>query len=220
MTISSFDDLLQAARSQSTSQRTPQTTPYVTSRATTRPIMLPGHSAPAAGFEAPFEMLATCHERIGRMLRLQAKLQQHLQDKGCDEPARQAARDVMRYFDLAAPLHHQDEELHVFAPLLAGPDAALRALATRLTQDHRLMDIAWPQARLTLAAIADSPDASMLPLSAAQTAALDQFAALNQQHLVSEDSIAYPAAQAALSAAALHTMSEDMMQRRGVEQAK
>lgn len=33
----------------------------------------------------------------------------------------------MRYFGLAAPLHHQDEELHLFPPLLAGPDAALRA---------------------------------------------------------------------------------------------
>ena len=42
-----------------------------------RPAMLPGHSAPAAGFEEPFEMLATCHERVERMLALQVKLQQH-----------------------------------------------------------------------------------------------------------------------------------------------
>jgi Hemerythrin HHE cation binding domain len=67
-------------------------------------------------------MLATCHERVRRMLTLQAKLQQQLLDQGCDEPARQAARDVMRYFDIAAPLHHQDEELHVFPPLAAGPE--------------------------------------------------------------------------------------------------
>ena len=32
----------------------------------------------------------------------------------------------MRYVDLAAPLHHQDEELHVFPLLLAGPGAAVR----------------------------------------------------------------------------------------------
>ncbi|WP_332258693.1 hemerythrin domain-containing protein [Polaromonas glacialis] len=93
-------------------------------RPTTHPVLMPGHRAPAAGFEAPFEMLATCHDRVERMLALQKKLQQHLLDKGCDAPARQAARDVMRYFDLAAPLRHQDEELHVFPPLLAGPDAA------------------------------------------------------------------------------------------------
>ena len=178
------------------------------SRPTTRPVSLPGHSAPAAGFEAPFEMLATCHDRVKRMLRLQAKLQQHLQDKGCDEAARQAARDVMRYFDLAAPLHHQDEELHVFPDLLAGPDAALRALVQRLMQDHRQMEIAWLDARRTLMA------------TPAQTGALNQFAALYRQHLDDEDNTAYPAAQATLSPAALEAMSEDMMQRRGVAPKK
>ena len=177
---------------------------------------MPGHRAPAAGFEAPFEMLATCHDRVERMLALQKKLQQHLLAKGCDEPARQAARDVMRYFDLAAPLHHQDEELHVFPPLLAGPDAALRELVQRLTQDHRRMEAAWVGARCTLQAVADSLDSACLTLTPDQTAALDQFAALYRQHLDDENGIAYPAAEASLSPAALEAMSEDMMQRRGV----
>lgn len=183
---------------------------------TTRPVLLPGHSAPAAGFEEPFEMLATCHERVERMLALTARLQQHLLEKGCDEPARQAARDVMRYFDLAAPLHHQDEELHVFPPLLAGPDAALRALVERLAQDHRQMEVDWAEARRTLQAVADSPAMGWTPLTAAQTAALTQFAALYRQHLDDENNQAYPAARASLSPQAVEAMSEDMMQRRGV----
>lgn len=187
-----------------------------TTRPTTRPVMLPGHSAPAAGFEAPFEMLATCHDRVERMLALTARLQQHLLETGCDEPARQAARDVMRYFDLAAPLHHQDEERHVFPPLLAGPDAALRALVERLAQDHRQMEVDWAEARRTLLAVADSPAAGWTPLTAAQTSALCRFAARYRQHLDDEDTLAYPAAQAALSTPAIQAMSEDMMQRRGV----
>lgn len=181
-----------------------------------RPVMLPGHSAPAAGFEEPFEMLATCHERVERMLALQAKLQQHLLDKGCDTSARQAARDVMRYFDLAAPLHHQDEELHVFPALLSGPDTALHALVARLIQNHRDMEVAWAQARRVLLAIADSLESSWTPLTPGQTAALTAFAALYRQHLDDEDRVAYPAAQAALSPDAVLAMSEDMMQRRGV----
>lgn len=184
---------------------------------TTRPVSLPGHRPLAAGLEAPFEMLAACHERVERMLALQARLQQHLLDSGCDEPARQAARDVMRYFDLAAPLHHQDEELHVFPPLLAGADAALCALAARLIQDHRQMEAAWVQARRVLQAIADSrPDAGWSALTPAQTDALNQFAALYQQHLADENGVAYPAAQAVLPPEAVQIMSEDMMQRRGV----
>jgi len=178
--------------------------------------MLPGHSAPAAGFEAPFEMLATCHDRVERMLVLTARLQQHLLEKGCDEQARQAARDVMRYFDLAAPLHHQDEELHVFPPLLAGADAALRALVQRLVQHHRQMEVDWVEVRRTLQAVADSPASGWTPLTAVQTAALTQFAALYRQHLDDENTLAYPAAQATLSPQAIQAMSEDMMQRRGV----
>lgn len=191
-----------------------------TGRPTSRPVMMPGHSAPAAGFEEPFEMLATCHDRVERMLALQVKLCQHLLDKGCDDPVRQAARDVMRYFDIAAPLHHQDEELHVFPPLLAGPDAALRELVQRLMQDHRQMEAAWAHARRTLQAVADGALESWVPLDAAQLDALAQFAGLYRRHLDDENTIAYPAAQATLSPQAVQAMSEDMMQRRGVAPLK
>ena len=189
-------------------------------RSTGRPVMLPGHSAPAAGFEEPFEMLATCHERVERMLALQARLCQHLLDKGCDDQARRAARDVMRYFDIAAPLHHQDEELHVFPPLLAGFDAALREMAGRLMQDHRQMDAAWANARRTLQAVADGAAESWKPLEPAQLDALAHFAALYRRHLDDENTLAYPAAHASLSPQAVQAMSEDMMQRRGVAPLK
>lgn len=181
---------------------------------------LPGFRAPGAGFEAPFEMLGACHERVERMLALLARLQQHLLAQGCNDAARQAARDVMRYFDLAAPLHHQDEEIHVFPPLLAGPDAALRALVQRLLQDHREMEVAWPLARSVLQAISDSPAADWMPLEPAGTEALNRFAALYVRHLADEDDLAYPAAQAVLTADALQAMSQDMMQRRGVPARK
>lgn len=187
-----------------------------TVRRTTRAASLPGFHAPGAGFEAPFEMLAACHERVERMLALMARLQQHLLDHGCDDAARQAARDVMRYFDIAAPLHHQDEEFHVFPPLLAGPDDQLRGLVQRLMQDHRQMETTWVPARLALQAVAESPAGGWTPLAPGQTEALDRFAALYQRHLEDEDRMVYPAAQATLSPGALQAMSEDMMQRRGV----
>lgn len=188
-------------------------------RRTARAGTLPGHRAPAAGFEAPFEMLAACHERVARMLALIGRLQQHLREHGCDDSARQAARDVMRYFDLAAPQHHLDEELHVFPPLLAGPDAGLRALVQRLLQDHRDMEAAWPAARCVLKAVAKSPAADWTPLGPPQTEALNRFAALYGRHLADEDHLAYPAAQALLAADALQAMGRDMMQRRGVPDA-
>ncbi|MDR7305989.1 hemerythrin domain-containing protein [Rhodoferax saidenbachensis] len=179
------------------------------------PLPLIAHPAPQAGFEAPFEMLAACHERVHRSLALLQRLQQHLVDMGCDDNARQAARDVLRYFDIAAPLHHQDEELHVFPPLLLGADVALRAQVRQLMQDHRDMEAAWAAARQVLLAIAGH-NAGPLALTPAQTAALDQFAALYGQHMVHEDGLVYPAAQAVLSVPALQAMAQDMMARRGV----
>ena len=164
--------------------------------------------------EAPFEMLAACHERVARMLALLVRLQQHLLENGLDDSARQAARDVMRYFDLAAPLHHQDEELHVFPPLLAGSDAGLRVLVQRLVQDHRDMEVAWPPARSVLRAIAESPAAGSPPLGPIETSALGRFVVLYGRHLADEDHLAYPAAQALLSGDALQVMSQDMVKRR------
>jgi len=117
----------------------------------------PGSRAAASGFaEAPFEMLSTCHERVHRMLRLLGRLREHLASHGHDEQAAQAARDVMRYFDLAAPLHHQDEELHVFPVLLVQGDAAVQSVVRRLQQDHLAMEQAWPRARALLQAVADA----------------------------------------------------------------
>lgn len=173
---------------------------------------VPGVASPGAGFEQPFEMLAACHERVERMLDLLVKLRRHLQAHGADEQARQAARDVMRYFDLAAPLHHQDEEIHVFPVLMARGDAALSALVQRLLRDHRDMESAWTRVRAVLDAVAGGLDA----LDDRQVSALDDFAALYARHLRDEDSTAYPGAMALIAPDALHTMAEDMMVRRGV----
>ena len=180
-------------------------------------VALPGHHAPAAGFEAPFDMLTACHERVERSLALMVRLQQHLLEHGADESARQAARDVMRYFDLAAPLHHQDEELHVFPPLMAGSNPEIRQVVDRLMNDHRQMETAWSAARIVLAGVAESSLPAWLPFTPEQTQALDHFASLYNRHIEDEERLIYPSAQAGLSVSALQAMSEDMMARRGVK---
>jgi hemerythrin-like domain-containing protein len=184
--------------------------------AQTHGIGLPGHRAPAVGLEAPFEMLVACHERVQRSLDLMARLQQYLVDKGVDDGARNAARDVMRYFDLAAPLHHQDEELHVFPPLLAGADEGMKTLVRKLMADHRQMEQAWEQARIVLHGIVDASASTDLVLAPIQTDHLNHFASLYWQHIHDEEQIVYPAAQAVAMPAVLHAMSQDMMRRRGV----
>jgi len=178
-------------------------------------VALPGLRTPAVGLDAPFEMLVACHERVQRSLDLLRRLRQHLIDHGASDDTAQAARDVLRYFDLAAPLHHQDEELHVFPPLLRNADANLHAVVRRLQQDHCTMEERWAAARVVLLAIAAPAVSRGAPLNVGQNATLNYFAALYEQHIVDEEALVYPAAQATLGAAEVAAMSADMAQRRG-----
>ncbi len=196
---------------------TPASRASASATARPMPISLPGHRAPGAGFEEPFELLTACHERVHRMLDLLQRLQDHLANKGHDDSAAQAAADVMRYFNQAAPLHHQDEELHVFPPLLAAPDAhGLHAVVRRLQHDHIGMEARWPLARAVLQRIHQPGDGPWQSLSTSDTAALAAFAQPYRAHIEAEEQLVYPAAQAQLSPEHHHTMGTEMMARRGV----
>jgi hemerythrin-like domain-containing protein len=168
---------------------------------------------PGAGFDAPFEMLGACHERVRRMLRLLARLQAHLATHGADAQAQQAARDVMRYFDLAAPAHHEDEERHVFPALLSADAARWTAVVARLRDDHARMAALWPEVRTALAAV---EQARWDEQAQASAQAWRTFGALYEAHLQAEDALAFPAAQALLDAPARAAMGREMARRRGV----
>lgn len=162
-------------------------------------------------FDQPFDMLAACHDRLLRMLALLQRLQPHLRQHGADAQARQAAGDVVRYFDEAAPRHHRDEELHIFPPLLARGDPLEAEMIGRLLQDHRAMETGWTTARGVLVAVADG---TLHALTPAHEAALQGFAVLHADHLQAEDTLAYPAARALLDAPTLAAMGAEMAARR------
>ena len=173
---------------------------------------LPGFDSPAVGFEQPFEMLEACHERVRRSLVLLERLIGHVEAHGHDARSRSAAADVLRYFDLAAPLHHQDEERHVFALLEHCGDAALEASTAGLRSDHARMEALWALLRVALGAWAmpgAREAASALPRQQAQ-----EFGALYARHLRTEETLVFPAARSRIDAARLAQMSADMQGRR------
>ena len=173
---------------------------------------LPGFNTPAVGFEQPFAMLEACHERVQRTLGLLARLRVHVHDNGVDDNARQAAGDVLRYFDIAAPLHHEDEELHVFPLLRAQASPDVQTLVQRLQQDHLAMTADWAAARVPLLALAES---AVAPFTPGDEAALDRFAQRYADHIAAEEGTAYPAALALLGPATLVAMGQEMAARRG-----
>jgi hemerythrin-like domain-containing protein len=165
------------------------------------------HAAPSAGFDEPFEMLAACHERVERMLRLLARLEAHLASEGADLQARLAARNLMRYFDHAAEQHHEDEERHVLPRLR---ERGQGALADRLLADHAAMAESWARLRRTLHLLAEQ--------GVAPSPALDGsgFAARYREHIRIEEEQAFPAAVASLDLAQRAAMGREMAARRGL----
>jgi hemerythrin-like domain-containing protein len=174
----------------------------------TSPITL--HPGPGAGFDEPFEMLLACHQRVERMLGLLERLAEHLPRAGADLPARQAAQDVMRYFDTAGPAHHEDEERHVFPVLQRAGETAL---VQRLQQDHVSMAAAWARLRTDLQAVAGG---EAIAVDAARDARWRDFATLYRAHIEAEEAQAYPGVRPRLDAAAERAMGSEMAQRRGV----
>jgi pyridoxamine 5'-phosphate oxidase len=119
------------------------------------------HALPdsAPGFDQPIAVLKHCHDRIRKQLATLEKLVPHLVLHGADEQARQAAAAVIKYFEKAAHLHHEDEETDLIPMLLAtalGDDAALlAAMVPGLMDEHRQMDAMWQGLHEQLKAIAD-----------------------------------------------------------------
>ena len=169
------------------------------------------HAAPGAGFDEPFAMLAACHERVERMLQLLERLAEHLPTHGCDRQAADAARDVMRYFDLAAPAHHEDEERHVLPALRAAGDDAF---AAQLQQEHRELQRRWVELRASLVLVQQG--AWCAAATGTGFADWKAFAVLYRAHAAAEEALAFPLVQAATDAPAQRAMGEEMAHRRGV----
>lgn len=163
------------------------------------------HDGPAVGFDQPFDMLAACHDRVRRSLNLLQRLRAHVQRHGVDGQARDAAADVLRYFDRAGPAHHEDEERHVLPRLRA---AGLATLAERLHVEHAEMAALWAALREPLLAWARGEAAAL------DEAAAERYAALYAAHLALEDEQAFAAARAGLDDAALAAMGAEMAGRR------
>jgi len=177
-------------------------------------INIPGHAAPAVGFEAPLEMLSACHHRVERQCETLRRLVAHVASHGPDDDARVAAAAVMRYFDTAARDHHADEETDLFPALvesMAGSDAVcIRELVDSLTLDHRALEAHWRQLRVKLQAIAAGDAASLASDD------IEPLITLYERHIEREEKELLPMAARLLSDDALDAVGRAMRERRGI----
>jgi hemerythrin-like domain-containing protein len=167
--------------------------------------------ATAPGFDDPLGMLRACHVRIERQLATLARLQRHLPEHGCDKDARAAARGILRYFDTAAPHHHEDEETSVFPRLRNALPGRADALIADLAREHQALAANWRHLRPLLASIAAGARAN---LSAKQVAAV---CSAYEAHIVKEEEELIPLAARAFAASELAEIGREMAARRGID---
>ena len=169
----------------------------------------------APGFDQPIAVLKHCHGRIRKQLATLERLLAHLPEHGADEQARQAAAAVLKYFEKAAHLHHDDEEQDLIPMLRAvaqGEDAAtLQALAPTILQDHKEMDAIWQDLHEQLTAIAEG-SASTLSSSNVQ-----RFVQRYTAHMEREESTMAPMAMRLFSSEQMARLGAAMGRRRGIE---
>jgi pyridoxamine 5'-phosphate oxidase len=169
------------------------------------------------GFDQPIAVLKHCHGRIRKQLATMEKLLSHLPEHGADQQARQAAAGVLKYFDQACPLHHEDEEQDLIPMLRAvaqGEDAAtLQALAPVILQDHRDMDALWQDLHEQLAAVADGSAATL------SASSVQRFAQRYLAHMEREEGALAPMALRLFDARQMAQLGAAMQQRRGIAPA-
>jgi hemerythrin-like domain-containing protein len=175
----------------------------------------PGQQGAAASWEQPFDMLRACHGRVHRMLALLGKLQAHVVVHGVDAQATQAAQDVMRCFDLAAPLHHQDEELHIFPAAHRSGDPRAIAAVIRLGVEHQTMEADWMQLRAELQTLLAEIAPTPLPPAWQTDQLVQTFCARYAEHIRIEEQIVYPCVERILTPHDAQTMGREMAARRG-----
>lgn len=153
-------------------------------------------------------MLQACHEKVRHFARLAPKVAAHVAQHGADQQARDAAQAIMRYFDLAAPLHHQDEEEDLFPALKALGDPLLNTALDTLTDEHEQLAGIWRITREWLTQI-ETGHITSTP------AAVHIFAQAYPDHADREEREVYPHAKR-LPEALLREIGTKMVQRRHI----
>ena len=179
-------------------------------------IAFPGFHSPAAGFEAPLEMLSACHGRVESQCQTLQRLVPHLAAHGPDQAARETAQNVMRYFDTSARHHHADEEEDLFPLLLRSAPAALlaplRELVAVLLAQHRELEQSWGALRLQLEQVARGT------VRALKSEEVERMAGLYRSHIAREEAELLPLAARILDVAALDSVGRAMRLRRGIKE--
>lgn len=162
---------------------------------------------------AVFEFLDSTHQEIQQQLKLLHALVDAIENEGLNTANRGTARRVLDYFNGEARQHHLDEEKHIFPALLASQNAEVVQATEHLIQDHGWLEENWIQIAPSLEA---ATGGNLWFDTAELRHALGVFEALYLDHILLEESVAYPEARKRLEGLNTLGMGREMARRRAL----
>lgn len=170
---------------------------------------------PGAGFDQPVEMWLACHERVQRFAALLSRLAEHLRNQGADEDAQVTAASIRRYFNEAAPRHHEDEEVDLFPRLRdrldAQGDRTVLEVLDQVEADHLEMAGLWKVLDAALAKVSRGERIAL------EQQLIDRFATMYRHHIDAEEQVLLPALKKLLGRGDWQAVGRAMAERRGLE---
>lgn len=173
------------------------------------------------GFDQPLGLMTDCHRRIEHFLGILVKIVEDCRGGTLTDEHRRAAEASLKYFDIAAPRHTEDEERSLFPRLRElnrpGLSDSLRKLG-ELEVDHSVASAMHTQVRSGFQcwlASGSLPDAEAQKLAEALAA----LQALYGRHIDVEEREVFPLASKVLNQDQLVQVGREMADRRGISPA-
>ena len=140
-----------------------------------------------------FKALDACHQQIQEHLVGLQRMASHMESQGLNDADRHQAGEIEAFFSSTSREHHEQEEKHVFPPLLATGSEEMKSVVRSLQQDHGFIEENWIELGPQLRAIAEGNDW----FDAAEFQHnVSLFLELMNGHIALEESMIYPESKA------------------------
>lgn len=164
-------------------------------------------AVPAPSFDEPLDMLYACHDKVRHFCKQLDALPGYITEHGHSHAVLNTIAGIVRYFEIAGPAHHQDEEGELFPLIVARqPDAA--AKIEQLLAEHGYLHARWNAIHEQLQAFGRGELAEL------DTAAIAEFTRLYREHAQREEDWLFPVAGQLISEDELRDAGKRMAARR------
>ncbi|HYW72391.1 MAG TPA: hemerythrin domain-containing protein [Pyrinomonadaceae bacterium] len=169
-------------------------------------------------FNNPLGLLADCHRRIEKFLKVLHTVARQTRGMQLDDEQRQALDTSLRYFRDSAPKHTADEEESLFPRMLSRAGvhrATLSATLLSLNAEHGIISNHHDEVEAVCQSwlANDSLSSAELPRL---TSSLNELRVIYSRHMAIEEQDVFPLARLIIEPPDLQSIAQEMAQRRGL----